>query len=183
MLQPVLFLLIISISLSACQQQSDPARSKNSKEENQALLNLLADNMHASITDMTERQREPTNQWLLVSYYPLSAHELAALQSVADQEGSFATGLVDGITCRIVSMQLRDENGVDITLADTSQYPLYVQRFGLWEHEEKLCQNVGIQIRTLAPFSSLTGHIELRLQLEDDAVSVIPVNISINDVL
>lgn len=180
------YFLIITISiLSACQHKSVSTESEWTKVDQGALLQTLGQNMLASITDITESQRKPTNEFVLTTHYPLSDQEIEALQSIEGKEGSFGTGLVDGIKCAVTNISLHNETGAEMVLADTIQYPIYLQRFGMWNHEDKLSQNLGIPIRLNSQFSSLKGNMSLKLQFGEDTEELIqiPVEINISDVL
>ncbi len=67
------------------------------------------------------------------------------LQSGGGIEGSFGTGLVDDIN-GMVANSLCNETGAEMVLADTIQNPIYLQRFGLWDHENHLSTHLDIQI-------------------------------------
>ncbi len=68
------------------------------------------------------------------------------LQSGGGIEGSFGTGLVDDINGVVANISLRNETGAEMVLADTIQNPIYLQRFGLWDHENNLSTHLDIQI-------------------------------------
>jgi len=154
-----------------------------SVSEQQTVLDALGSHMHASITDLTEAKRDPANQFLLASYYPLTADELKAMEAVSKRQGSFATGLADRIRCTLTHVELTNEKREEVNLVDTIQNPLYLQRFGLWDYDHKTCQNLGITIQTKQFFSELKGTVQLRLQVDQGPEKIIdiPVEISIND--
>lgn len=183
MMSRTMILFMQFILLSACQSGQTDTQDKISKGGQDNILSALITNMRASITDLTEANRKPTNQWLLNSHYPLSAQEVKAIENAGKLEGSYATDMVDKIGCFILRTELKNEKGENVTLADTTKNPLYLQRFGLWEHDKKLSQNVGITIRTNQLFSELKGKVQLQLKLENGAVKLaeIPVSITIND--
>ncbi|WP_104382971.1 hypothetical protein [Sphingobacterium sp. HMA12] len=154
-----------------------------SVSEQQTVLDALGSHMHPSITDLTEAKRVPANQFLLASYYPLTPAETKAMELASKQPGSFATDLADEIHCTLTRVELRNEKNEEVSLLDTVQNPLYLQRFGLWDHDHKLCQNVGITIQTRQFFSKLKGSVQLKLQIDQGPEKLfdIPIEISIND--
>ncbi len=181
----ILYLIVLStvlLSLS-CQQATNSNPAKISMTAQQAVLDTLGKNMKASITDLSEAKRLPTNNLLLKSYYPLSAQELEGLQIAEQQEGSFASDIADQIRCRLLSADLKNEKNEEVILEDVELNPLYLQRFGLWDYHHMLCQNVGISLATASAFSTLKGAISLELQWGERAKKQIdiPVAISIED--
>lgn len=181
------FLLpILSILLTVCCQNG--AKQKNDDmtlTEKQVLLHALHIHMKANITDLSETKRTPTDQFVLSTYYPLSPKELEAMKMANQMEGSFATDIADRIGCEIIATNLKNEKGEEVSLADTASHPLYIQRFGLWDYDKQLCQNVGIPIQTGSFFSELKGDIKLKLYLEGGVAEMIdiPVAISVQDIL
>ncbi|WP_143009028.1 hypothetical protein [Pedobacter terrae] len=171
------------ILLSACQNRQKDVPDKLTKNEQQNILNSLSSNMRATTTDLNESDRKPTNEWLLYSHYPLSAQEIKAMEAAEKLEGSHAPDMVDHIGCVILHSELKNEKGEKVMLADTTENPLYLQRFGLGEYDKNLSQKVGITIRTNQFFSELKGKVQIRLEMEDGVTKLaeIPVSITIND--
>ena len=154
-----------------------------SVKEQKVVLEALSQHMQASITDLTKSQKTPTNQLLLKSYYPLSSQELKAIEVASQLEGSFSTDVADKVSCDLLRADLQNEHGEKVSLADTVDNLLYFQRFGLREYDKKLCQKVGIYIRTNKPFSVLNGAILLQVSFgtEPKKLIDIPVKISTKD--
>ena len=176
-------LLVLAILFSNCQSNLKQTADTISVSEQQTVLDALSSHMHASITDLTEAKRVPANQFLLASYYPLTPDELKAMEVASKQQGSFATGLADRIHCTLTKIMLTNEKGEEVSLVDTVQNPLYLQRFGLWDYDHQTCQNLGITIQTKQFFSELKGTVQLKLQIDQGLEKQvdIPVKVSIND--
>ena len=68
-------------------------------------------------------------------------------------------------------------------MADASQNTLYLQRFGLWDYDGKLCQNVGIIIKTKQLYSKLEGSVQFKLKIDQgvETLNDIPIAISMKD--
>lgn len=181
----VIFIIINTILLTNCQNDVKRAPDMINETEKETILEALSNNMSASITDLTESQRKPTNQLILSSYYPLSSNELKAIKTASQHQGSFSTDLVDRINCSILKADLMDEKGEKVDLADTIKNPLYVQRFGLWDYNQKLCQNIGISLQTNRFFSELEGSLQIKLEIDNNSKKLIdiPVKISIKDIV
>ena len=179
----LLFIFFIAFSLSSCHRVSNQTSQTMSVKDQEAVLEALSQHMQASITDLTKSQKTPTDQLLLKSYYPLSSQELKAIEVASQLEGSFSTDVADKVSCALIRADLQNELGEKVSLADTVDNPLYFQRFGLREYDKKLCQEVGIYIRTNKPFSVLKGAILLRVSFgtEPKKLIDIPVKISIKD--
>ena len=181
-----LFLIFfIAFSFSSCHRVSNQTSQTMSLKDQEAVLEALSQHMQASITDLTKSQRTSTDQLLLKSYYPLSSQELKAIEVASQWEGSFSTDVADKVSCALLRADLQNERGEKVSLADTVDNPLYFQRFGLREYDKKLCQKVGIYIRTDQPFSVLKGAILLRVSFgtEPKKLIDIPVKISIENSL
>lgn len=177
------FLFMLSVLLiTACHNQGPHAGDQISIAEQEVLLNVFGDNMSASITDLTEAKQTPTNEFLLNTHYPLSVKERSALKAAEQHQGSFATDLADRIRCTIMRADLQNEKGQAVALADTAAYPLYIQRFGLWDYEQQLSQNLGIGVRTISLFSELKGTVRLKLQFDGNTTKLInvPVLLSVS---
>ena len=179
-----LFLIFFIIfSLSSCHSVTNEPSQTMSVKDQDAVLVALSQHMQASITDLTKSQRTPTDQLLLKSYYPLSSKELKAIEVASHLEGSFSSDVADKLSCALLRADLQNESGEKVSLADTVDNPLYFQRFGLREYDKKLCQQVGIYIRTNKSFSALKGTILLQVSFgtEPKKLIDIPVNISTKD--
>jgi len=178
----IIYLIVLSTALLAlsCQQATNSNPAKISTTAQQAVLDTLSKNMKATITDLSEAKRLPTNKFLLKSYYPLSAQELEGLQIAEQQEGSFASDVADQIRCRLLSADLKNEKNEEVKLEDVELNPLYLQRFGLWDYHNMLCQNVGISMATTSAFSTLKGSIGLELHWGEQAKKQIDISVAIS---
>ncbi|WP_312790042.1 hypothetical protein [Sphingobacterium sp.] len=176
-------ILIHAILFSNCHNDSKHTLDRISVSEQLNVLDALGSHMQPRITDLTEAKRVPTNQFLLASYYPLTPAEVKAMEIASKQQGSFATDLADRIHCTLTHVELKNEKSEEVSLADTIQNPLYLQRFGLWDYDNTTCQNVGITIQTGQFFSKLKGTVQLKLQIDQETEKLIdiPIEISIND--
>lgn len=171
---------LIAMSLLAC-QQAKTTTNEPSEQESTALLVEIANNAKATITDQTERSRAPSSDLLISSRYTLSAAEIDALRISENLDGSHGIATVDAIVCTVRNLELVNEKNQTLHLKEGEQP--YVQRFGLWEYDGALCQNVGISLPLDGYFKTLKGEVHLLLQLDagpEQSVKV-AVDVSIQD--
>ena len=59
----------------------------------------------------------------------------------------------------------------------------YLQEYGLWEYDNVVCQNVGVELKVNDKFEKLIGFINVEFKMPDGITKElkIPVNISITD--
>ena len=173
----VLLLSILTFMIS-CQISN----YKYSDAETEQFLNEITKNAKISITDITEIEKQKTDLYVLLTRYSLSKKQLneynknkGAIVNKDDDISDFATYTFKGY-------ELSNENNEKLKFEDNGRL-IYLQEYGLWEYNNVLCQNLGIEIKLDKKFEKLNGHISIEFEMPNGMKKEIkiPVNITIND--
>ena len=173
-----LLLLAIIPLMGACQNSNYPY----SKAESQTFLNDITKNAKSSITDITEIKKQPTDLFGIVSRYPLSKKKLDEYHKNSGNVINKDDDIGDFATFTFKSYELINEKNKKLEFVDHGK-AAYLQEYGLWEYDNVVCQNVGVELKVNDKFEKLTGFIDVEFKMPDGITKElkIPVNISITD--
>jgi len=175
-------LLCMLLPLTVCCQPTKAKQEKYTSKQMDDFLGQITTHAGTSISSYTEYKREPTDEFYIVTRYPLSKEKLkeynqndGTLQNSADDISDFATYTVK-------NYELIDEKDNTLQILDHGR-GIYLQEMGLWEYDSILCQNLGIDIKLNQHYEKLKGFITVEFEMPNDnrkAVKI-PVDISIHD--
>lgn len=158
---------------------------KYSDKETLQFLEDISKNAKVSITDITditEIKKQPTDEFEIITRYPLPKKRLeeyrknnAILTNRDDDISDFAN-------YTIKEYKLTNEKDEDLKLVDNGKAN-YLQEYPLWENNHILYQNIGIPLKLNKKFEKLTGFITIEFEMPngDKKEKQIPVNISVYD--
>jgi hypothetical protein len=172
--------VIFAILSIAC--TSNPS-NKYSKEQKNALLDTLANNMYVSIDDITSIHRTPSNKFILLTRSLLDSVKTAQYKekkSSINQDDD----IEDFVTYEIIEYHLINEKNQSLVFVEYGR-DNYLQEASLSGEDERLYQNMFSLKELNGTFEQLKGNIKIRLEMPTNLKREIeiPVNISINDTL
>lgn len=178
-MKKLLLVTIIPFMLS-CQFNS---KYNYSEIETKQFLDDITRNAKVVITDITEIKKEPTDELLIFTRYPLSKIQLeeynreSHLINRDDDISDFAT-------YRFLSYELINENGEKLEFIDNKR-AIYLQETSLWEYDNVLFQKLVIEVKLNKKFQRLNGHISIEFEMPHKIKKEvkIPVDISIYDTI
>jgi hypothetical protein len=173
-----LLLLTILPFIVSCQNSN----YKYSEDDTKQFLNEITKNAKVSITDITEIEKKPTDEFGIITKYPLSKKELVEYHK---NEGTLINkddDISDFTTYTFKNYELINEKNEKLIFVDKGR-AVYLQEYALWEYNKILCQNLGIEINLNQKFEKLRGYIDIEFKMPNgmNKEIKIPVNISIND--
>ncbi|CAM4125263.1 hypothetical protein [Flavobacterium weaverense] len=173
----VLTLLFIALSLQSCGQD----KFKYSDKETEQFLIAIAKNAKTEISFITENEKKPTDNFLLVSRFPLSEKHLEEYNKNGTIKNTF-NDLPDFTTFTFKSYELVNEKKEKVNLVENAIGD-YLQKFALWKYNGILFHNVGIEITLNRKFEKLNGFIIIEFEMPNGMKkeTKILVNISIFD--
>lgn len=173
-----LFLIAISYTLTSCVNSN----YRYSDAESMEFLNVIAKHAKASITDITEIKKQPTDLFGIVTRYPLSKKKLEEYHKNDGTIVNTDDDISDFATYTLKSYELINEKNKQLSFVDDGR-AIYLQEYGLWEYDKILYQNVGISFKLNDKFSVLKGYVNIEFEMPhgEKKETRIPVNISIND--
>ena len=151
-------------------------------KETEQFLNQIANNAKASITDLTEIKNEPTNLFGIVTSYPLSKQKLEEYDKNNGTIKNSDDDISDFATYQFKKYELLNEKNQQLKLVDNGR-AVYLQEYGLWDYNQIMHQNLGIELQLDQKFATLKGFILIEFEMPNgmQREAKIPVNISIND--
>lgn len=170
--------------LISCNQE--PRYEYSQKETEQFLEDILA-NAKVIIGDITEIEKQPTDEIYIITRYPLSESTLAEYK----KNDNFYlknknNDISDFATYTFKDYVLTNEKGEKLKFEDNGR-AIYLQEGGLWTYDNVVCQNLSIEIRLNKKYKILKGYIEIEFVMPNNIFVnakkqvKIPVNISIDD--
>jgi hypothetical protein len=173
-----LYLFAVLVLMMSCQN----SKYHYSESESKEFLNDITKNAKASITDITEVKKLPTDVFGIVSRYPLSKKNLEEFNKNRGTIISKDDDISDFVTYTFKSYELINEKNVKLGLVEDGK-STYLKEYGLWDYDKVLCQNVGIELQVNDKFTKLKGFIDIEFKMPDGEKkeTKIPVDISIND--
>jgi len=177
-------LLIMILAIITSCQSGDQRKYIYTEEETKQFLDAISKNAKASITDLTERHRQPADEFGIVTHYPLSESKL---KEYNDKGGTIVNkddDISDFTTYNYKTYDLTNEKGEKLQFVDNGR-AVYLQEYALWEYDNALSQNLGISIKLDRKFKTLKGSITIEFQMPKNITKEvkIPVAISIDDKL
>ena len=154
------------------------------KEETRQFLNDITKNAVVNITDLTERNKQPTNEFEIVTHYPLSAAKLQELEANDGILKNKNDDISDFASYTFKAYQLTNESSEQLKFVDNGR-AIYLQEYGLWEYNKVMSQNLGISIKLDGKFKTLKGSIIIEFEMSNQLKKEvkIPVAISVEDKL
>jgi hypothetical protein len=177
-----LFLLLaIFPFMISCNGQNDPDY-KYSDHETEQFLNEITKNAKVSITDITEIKKQPTDEFGVITRFPLSKKEVDEYHK---NHGTIIVkddNIYDFATYTLKDFELTNENNEKLRIVDNERSK-NLQELPLWEYEKILYKNLGIVFKLNKKFEKLNGFIKIEFVMPHgmEKEIKIPVNITIND--
>jgi hypothetical protein len=175
----LLFLPIFILFLHSCKQDN----FKYTSIETEKYLKDITKNIKSEINFITESERQPSDSFLIVTWFPLSEKKLMEFAKKGYLKNNFED-LPNYTSVKFKSYELRNEKNNEVKLVD-DQTGNILQKFNLWKYDEILSQNLGIDIKLDQKFEKLKGFISIEFKMPNGMKkeTKIPVNISIFDVV
>lgn len=173
-----LILFIIFPLLLSC-QKSD---FKYSDKETSQFLEDISKNAKVSINDITEIKKQPTDEFGIITRYPLSKEKTEQFYKNNETLINREDDLSDFATYTLKEYKLTNEKNENLKLIDNGRLN-YLQEYGLWNYNQVLHQNIGIPLKLDKKFEKLSGFITMEFEMPngDKKEKKIPVNISVTD--
>lgn len=173
-----LFLFAILPLMIACQNSNYPYSDSESK----AFLNEITKNAKASITDITEIKKLPTDVFGIITRHPLSKKNLDEFNKNRGTIVNKDDDISDFATYTLKSYELINEKNVKLEFVDNGK-ATSLQKLSLWDYDQVTCQNLGIELKVNGQFTKLKGYIDIDFKMPDgeNKETRIPVDISVND--
>ncbi|SFS48830.1 hypothetical protein [Sphingobacterium wenxiniae] len=175
-----LFIAILLLSIVACGNKGADYRS----QENETFLAEIAQHAKASITDITELKRQPTNTFIISTRCRLPDD---LVETYHTNNGSIINtddDIWDIATYTIKNHELINEQNEKLQFKDIGNSPS-LQEYAIEEYETILYQQLGIMLTLDKKFEKLDGFIEIVFEIPNGNKKEIriPVDISIQDTL
>ena len=153
-----------------------------SEAESKEFLNEITKNAKASITDITEIKKLPTDLFGIITRYPLSKKSLDEFKRNKGTIVNKNDDISDFATYTFKNYELINEKNVKLKFVDNGR-AIYLQEYGLWDYDKVLCQNLGIELKLNAHFTKLHGYMDIEFKMPDGEQKEvkIPVDISVYD--
>lgn len=176
-----LFLLLSFLTVIMACKNSD---YKYTDEETDQFLNQITANAKASITDITEIKKQPTTLFGIVTSYPLGKQKLEEYEKNSGTIKNSDDDISDFAIYEFKKYELLNEKNQPLKMVDNGR-AVYLQEYGLWDYNQIMHQNLGIEIKLDQEFETLKGYILIEFEMPNGMKkeSKIPVNISITDKL
>lgn len=173
-----LYLFAILPLMVSCQN----SKYHYSESESKEFLNDITKNAKASITDITGIKKLPTDEFGIVSRYPLSKKNLEEFNKNSGTIISKDDDISDFASYTFKDYELINEKNVKLKFVEEGK-ATYLKEYGLWDHDKVLCQNVGIELQLNDKFTKLKGFIDIEFKMPDGEKreTKIPVDISVTD--
>jgi hypothetical protein len=173
-----LFLFVMLSLIISCKNSN----YHYSESESKAFLDEITKNAKASITDITEIKKLPTDLFGIITRYPLSKKNLDEYNKNKGTIVNKDDDISDFVTYTFKSYELISEKNVKLQFVDTGR-AIYLQEHGLWDYDRVLCQNLGLELRVNDRFTKLKGYIDVEFEMPDGEKKEvkIPVDISVQD--
>jgi hypothetical protein len=177
-MKKLLLLLAILPLMISCQNSN----YKYSDTETEQFLNEITKNAKISITDITEIKKQPTDLCGLLTRYSISKKQLNEFNKNRGTIVNKDDDISDFATYTFKNYELSNEKNEKLKFVDNGR-AIYLQEYGLWDYNNVLCQNLGIEIKLDKKFEKLNGHISIEFEMPNgmEKEIKIPVNITIND--
>lgn len=180
LIKKTLLLMLLPI-ITSCGNVVQPNYNYTEQETKQ-FLNEITANAKASITDLTEINKQPANEFGIVTRYPLPENKL---KEYNDNDGTMVNkedDISDFASYVFKTYELTNENNEKLQFVDNGR-AVYLQEYGLWEYDKVLCQNLGITLKLDRKFKTLKGFITIEFKMPKNLNKEvkIPVAISVED--
>lgn len=155
---------------------------KFSDSETTLFLNDISKNVKASITDITEIKKQPTDEFGIITRYKLSKKNVDEYNKNKGTVVNKDDDISDFATYTFKKYELTNEKNEKLKFIDNGK-AIYLQKYGLWDYANGLFQNVGIPIQLDKKFEKLNGFIIIKFEMPNkmEKELKIPVDISVND--
>jgi len=180
-MKKLLILFTILQLMISCNEKNNSNYKYSAAETKQFLIEITK-NAKASITDITEIKKQPTDEFGLITRYPVSKKTLEEYDTNKGTIVNKDDDISDFATYTYKDYKLTNEKGEKLKLIDNGR-AIYLQEYGLWDYDNVLCQNLGIDIKLDKKFEKLDGVITIEFEMPNGMKKEIkiPVNIAIND--
>ena len=180
-MKKILALFTIIPFMLSCNGQDNP-NYKYSKEETETFLNEISKNAKASITDLTEINRKPADEFGIITRYPLSKKNTEEYITNRGTVVNKDDDISDFATYTFKNYELINEKNEKLKFVDKGK-AIYLQEYGLWDYHKIVYQNLGIAIDLNKKFEKLKGFISIEFKMPNGTSKEIkiPINISIYD--
>jgi len=176
----ILMLAILPFMIS-CDAQNDP-KSKFSDKETEEFLNEIAKNAKASITDITEIKKQPTEDFGIITRHPLSKQELDEYNKNRGTIVVKDDNIYDFATFALKDYELKNEKDEKLQFVNNERSK-NLQGLALGEYGRVLYRNLGIVFKLNKKFEKLNGFMTIEFKMPNgmEKEIKIPVKITIND--
>lgn len=173
----LLLLSILILSLHSCKQDN----YKYSSTETEQYLTDITKNIKAEISFITENDQLPSDNFLIVTHFPLSQKQLSVYSKKGYIKNTF-DDFPDYTSVNLKDYELTNEKNNKVKLLD-SPTDYTIKKFNLWKYDDVLSQNIGIDIYLDQKFEKLNGFISIEFEMPNGMKkeAKVPVNISIFD--
>lgn len=166
--------------LMSCQKKD--IKNKHFSDKNEIeFLNIISKNTIASIDDITESTKQPTNNFVIYTKYPLSKDKVSEYKKNGVLNNS-DNDISDFASYEIKDYDLVNEKNEKLELINTGNAKV-LQETSIGEQGQILQQNLMIKLKTDKKFETLKGHINMEYKMPSQQVldKKIIVNVSIQD--
>ena len=185
----ILMMILLSATMISCKhanKYNDKLSYPYSKEETEQFLDEITKNATAYIGDITEIERQPTDELYIITRKSLSDKELEEYNQNSGTIYNTNDDIEDFTKNTIKDYSLVNERGEKLHVLDDGR-TAYLQEYGLWVYDNVLCQNLGINITLDKKYEKLNGYITIEFIMPGTIFGKIkrevkiPVNITIHD--
>lgn len=168
----------------SCKSNNKPDYNYSKEETNQFLDEITA-NAKVTIGDITEIEKQPTDELYILTRYPLSQK---VLKEYNDNRGTIYNkdnDIPDFATYTFKDYELVNEKNEKLQFVDTGR-AIYLQESGLWEYDNILCKNLNIEMKLNNKYEKIKGYITIEFEMPGFIRNItrevkIPVNVTIYD--
>lgn len=177
----LLLLLATLPFMISCNLKNNPDY-KYSDEETEQFLTEITKNTKASITDITEIKKQPTDEFGIITRHPLAKEELDEYKKNRGAIIVKADNIYDFATYILKDFELKNEKDEKLQFVDNGRSK-NLQGLALGEYNKVLYRNLGILFKLNKKFEKLNGFITIEFKMPNgmEKEIKIPVKITIND--
>src|SRR5690606_2518796 len=158
-MKKIILILILAISMQSCGQE----KYKYSDKETKQFLEEITKNTKSEISFITQNEKQPTDNFLIVTKYPVPKEKLKEYEKNGHIKNTF-DDLSDFTTYNFKKYELINEKNKKMSIVDNGR-AIYLQKFALWKHNNILYNNVGIDITLNQEFEKLNGYINIEFEM------------------
>ncbi|RZL16109.1 MAG: hypothetical protein EOO96_29435 [Pedobacter sp.] len=165
----------------SCNSKNNPNYKYTDKETEQFLTEITK-NAKASITDITEIKKQPTDEFGIITRHRLAKNEVDEYNKNRGTIVVKDDNIYDFASCILKDYELKNEKNEQLQFVDNGNAK-NLQALPLGEYDKVLYRNLGIMFKLNKKFEKLNGFITIVFEMPNglDKEIKMPVNITIND--